>query len=140
METIAHHHQLTAALIARIFLGLLFFFQGFDALFNVKVKNVIDAYQSSFANKGIPRFLTITAAWFTSIVEFTGGFMLIIGAFQYAALSLLGLDLIVASVGFGIASPMWDMRYVFPRLALLLFLLVIPPSWNAWSVDGLMRL
>jgi uncharacterized membrane protein YphA (DoxX/SURF4 family) len=137
MEPFTNYHEITAAFIARIFLGLLFFFQGYDAVFNVKIRNVIHAYENSFSNIGIPKFLTISGAWFTSFVEFVGGLLLIFGVFQYSILYLLGLDLLIASVAFGIATPMWDTRHVFPRLVLLIFLLAIPPSWNALSLDNL---
>lgn len=130
-------NQQIAAFIARIFLGFLFFFQGYDALFNVKIKNIVSAYSDEFANKGIPKFLTVAGAWFTSYIEFIGGLLLILGAFQQYTLYLLGLDLIFASIAFGISTPMWDMRFVFPRLVLLLFLLVIPSSWNSISFDHL---
>lgn len=137
MEIIVIQNEITAAFIARVFLGFLFFFQGYDAIFNVKIKNVIETYQESFSQKGIPKFLTTGAAWFTSFAEFVGGLLLIFGIFQYYTLTALGLDIIIASIGFGIVSPMWDMRHVFPRLALLIFLFIIPDSWNAISFDNL---
>lgn len=137
MELTQHHEAITV-FIARIFLGLLFFFQGYDALFKVKVSNIIQAYEEDFSRRGIPRFLTAFGAWFTSIAEFVGGAFLILGLFHYFSLYLIGINLIIASIGFGIVSPMWDMRYVFPRLALLLFLLVLPPSWNVFSLDHLL--
>lgn len=137
MELTQYHEAITV-LIARIFLGLLFFFQGFDALFKVKVSNIILAYEEEFSKRGIPRSLTVVGAWFTSIAEFVGGAFLVLGLFQYFSLYLIGINLIIASIGFGIVSPMWDMRYVFPRLALLLFLLVLPPSWNVFSLDHLL--
>jgi uncharacterized membrane protein YphA (DoxX/SURF4 family) len=135
MESLVQHHEIAAVFIARVFLGLLFFFQGYDAVFHVKVKYVIQAYENSFANKGIPRFLTVCGAWFTSLVELIGGLLLITGLFQYTVLYLLGIDLIIASIAFGITTPMWDMKFVFPRLVLLIFLLVIPPSYQVWSLD-----
>lgn len=52
METIAIQNEITAAFIARVFLGLLFFFQGYDAIFNVKIKNVIETYEGAFRKKG----------------------------------------------------------------------------------------
>lgn len=137
MDLITPYHEFAAACIARVFLGLLFFFQGYDAVFNVKVKNVIEAYETSFANKGIPRFLTVCGSWFTSYVELICGALLIFGLCVYPALFLLGINLIVASIAFGITSPLWDMRFAFPRLILILFLLTIPHEWNAWSIDRL---
>ncbi|MBK7818142.1 MAG: hypothetical protein IPJ60_11810 [Sphingobacteriaceae bacterium] len=62
---------------------------------------------------------------------------MIVGLFQYYALYLLGINLIIAAIGFGITSPMWDTRYVLPRLLLLLFLLFVPQGWNTLSLDNL---
>ena len=135
MEIINQHHYIIASFIARVFLGCLFFFQGYDAIFKVKIQNVIGVFEEDFAEKGIPRFLTVCASWFTTYTELIGGFLLIIGLFEYAALYFLGANLIIAAIGFGINTPMWDTRYVFPRLVLILFLLVVPPSWNILSLD-----
>lgn len=139
METIIQHHEAAGVLITRIFLGSLFFFQGFDAVFKVKVANVIEAYESSFESKGIPRILTVLGSWFTSYAELIGGILLIAGLFQYYALYLLGIDLVLASIAFGIVSPMWNMRFVFPRLALLIFLIVVPSAWDVYSLDHLLH-
>ena len=138
MKLLAEHHEPIAALIARIVLGFLFFFQGYDAVFNVKIKNVIEAYENSFSSKGIPKVFTFLGAWFTSLIELIGGLLLIFGLFQYHTLCLLGIGLIIASVAFGMVKPMWDMRHFFPRLLLLLFLLLIPDSWNTLSLDAIL--
>jgi uncharacterized membrane protein YphA (DoxX/SURF4 family) len=137
MEITNQYHVVAAIFIARIFLGFLFLFQGYDAVFNIKVKNIVETYQNSFANKGIPKFLTVVAAWFTSYSALVGGLFLIVGLFEYSALYLLGINLIIASIGFGINTPMWDTRFVLPRLVLLILLLIIPQSWNLWSLDHL---
>jgi uncharacterized membrane protein YphA (DoxX/SURF4 family) len=137
LEVINQHHEIEAVFIARVFLGLLFFFQGYDAVFNIKIKNVIETYQGSFTNKGIPKFLTVCGVWFTSCTELVCGVFLILGLFEYYSLSLLGINIIIASIAFGISTPMWDTRFVFPRLILLIFLLIVPPTWNAWSLDSL---
>ncbi len=138
MEIINQHHEIAAIFIARVFLGLLFFFQGYDAVFRVKIKNVIETYQGSFEHKGIPKFLTVSAVWFTSCTELVGGLFLILGLFEYSVLYLLGINLIIAALGFGINTPMWDTRFVFPRLLLVLFLLLVPQAWNGWSLDSLL--
>lgn len=135
MEIISQYHYVAASLIARVFLGCLFFFQGYDAVFKVKIKHVIATFEDEFFQKGIPRFFTVLAAWFTSCTELIGGLLLIPGIFVYPALYLLGLNLVIAAIGFGINTPVWDTRHVFPRLALILFLLAIPQSWNTASLD-----
>lgn len=137
MEIVNQYHIVAAIFIARVFLGILFFFQGYDAIFNIKIKLVIETYHNSLVNKGIPKFLTINASWFTSYTALIGGFLLIIGLFEYSTLYLLGINLIITAIGFGINSPMWDTRFVLPRLMLILFLLIVPQSWDAWSLDRL---
>ena len=137
MEIINHNHQIVALLIARVFLGFLFFFQGYDSIFNVKIKNVIIVFNNTFSNKGIPKFLIIAGVWFTSYTELICGFLLTLGLFENIALYLLGINLIIASIAFSIDKPMWDMRYLFPRLILLLFLLMVPYSWDTISLDYL---
>ena len=138
MEIINQYHQIAAVFIARVFLGILFFFQGYDAIFNIKIKNVVESYEATFINRKMPRFLIVLATWFTSYTEFICGFLLIIGLFEYAALFLLGINLIVAAIGFGMNTPMWDSKYVFPRLVLVLLLLLVPDAWDAWSLDSLL--
>ncbi|TAL63292.1 MAG: DoxX family protein [Bacteroidetes bacterium] len=135
MHTILHNHEIAGALIARVFLGLLFFFQGFDAVFRVKISGVLQTIEDPLSRIGLPRFFIVSGAYFTSYVELIGGFFLIIGFAKYYAMYLLGIDLVIASIAFGIVKPMWDMQYAFPRLALLIFLLMIPSQWDVISVD-----
>lgn len=137
MEIISQYHYEAAAFIARVFLGCLFFFQGYDAVFKVKISNVIGTFEPGFSKKGIPRILTVFAAWFTSCTELIGGILLIAGLFKYLTLYLLGANLIIAAAGFGIVAPMWDTRHVLPRLGLLIFLLIIPADWDIISLDHL---
>lgn len=137
MELVSQYHESVASFIARVFLGLLFFFQGYDAVFKIGIKNVIETYENSFLERGIPKFFTICGSWFTSYAELIGGALLIFGLFEYYALYILGANLLIVNIAFGITNPMWDMKFVSPRLALLLFLLVIPPTWKLWSLDNL---
>lgn len=73
MQVLNQFRQEFSVSITRVFLGLLFFFQGYDAVFKIKIRNVINTYQNNFANKGIPRFMTVSGSWFTSYAEFIGG-------------------------------------------------------------------
>ncbi|MDZ4757557.1 MAG: DoxX family membrane protein [Bacteroidota bacterium] len=135
MQTIIDYHLEIAALIARVFLGLLFFFQGYDAIFNVKIENIIESFYGPFAVRGIPKRLTVIGVWVTSYLELIGGLLLTLGLFKYVSLYILGADIIIASIGFGIVKPMWDMQFVFPRLAILIFLMVIPVAWDTITID-----
>jgi putative oxidoreductase len=137
MNILPQNHEIAGALVARVFLGLLFFFQGYDAVFKIKIRGVMQTIKEPLSKMGVPHFLILTGAWFTSYIELIGGAVLILGFAKYCALYLLGVDLIIASIAFGITKPMWDMQYAFPRLALLIFLLVIPSSWDVVSVDNI---
>jgi putative oxidoreductase len=138
MENIIQYHETAAVLIARIFLGLLFLFQGYDAIFRVKMKNVVSTMKMSFSGKGVPRVLVAGASWFTSYVQFLGGMLLLLGLLKYATLYILGIDLLIASIGFGIATPVWDTRHVFPRMILVVLLLLLPPAMDHWTLDNLL--
>lgn len=131
----SYHHETAAVLITRVFLGILFFSQGYDKILKVKIKNVIETFEYSLISRHLPKFLLVIIAFFTSYIELIGGFLLIIGFLKYYALYLLGLDLILVAVAFGIVKPMWDMQFVFPRLLLLLILLIMPSQWDIISID-----
>ncbi len=137
MEIIDQYHEIAGIFIARVFLGVLFFFQGYDAVFNIKVSVVIDTYQNMFEGKRMPRLLIVLASWFTTYTALFCGFLLIFGLFEYVALILLGINLITAAIGFGLNTPMWDSKYVFIRLVLILLLLLTPQDWHVWSLDNL---
>lgn len=138
MEIAIPDHQVLAVFIARLFLGFLFFFQGYDVVFRIKIIKAIQTYQSTFYNKGMPKLLTTGAIWFTSCSALVGGTCLILGLFEYYTLYILGINLIITTIGFGINTPMWDTRFVFPRLILIIFLLLVPDTWNSWSMDNLL--
>lgn len=135
MQTLIQNHYTIAVLIARFFLGFLFFFQGYDAIVRVGIKNVIETFHIPLSAKGIPKTFTVIGVWFTSYIQLIGGLLLIIGFVKYYVLYLLGIDLIVASIAFGFIKPMWDMQFVFPRMVILIFLLIVPSQWDVFSVD-----
>lgn len=137
---LADFQQEAAAFIPRVFLGILFLFQGYDALFRLGIPAVVETFEFPLMNKGVPRFILIFGSWYTSLAKFIGGILLILGLFTPFALYILGLDLIFVALTFGIMRPLWDMQFVFPRLVLLIYLLLIPDEWNTFSLDALIRL
>jgi putative oxidoreductase len=137
MEMLEQYHSVAAVTIARILLGLLFFFQGYDVVFRIGLRSATQTYAEGFGPKGVPHFLVVAASWFTAWTELICGALLILGLFEYAALYLLGINLLIAAAGFGIVTPLWDMRHAFPRLVLLLLLLLVPNAWHCWTLDHL---
>jgi putative oxidoreductase len=128
-----------AYLIARLFLGILFFVQGYDKVFRVKVQTVYTTMLPSFNRLNMNSTLVKIMAYITSYLELVGGLLLILGLFTKAALVLLGVDLLIVAIGLGMLTPMWDMQHAFPRLILLLILLVLPDYWNIFSLDELLN-
>ena len=114
-----------AEVFLRCFLGILFLFQGYDKLFIVKIKNVINAFHIETDRKQIPRFLLVFTSYFTSITEFIGGILLITGLFHQFVPIILVINLLVVAFAFSFLRPMWDMQHVFPRVILLTLILLL---------------
>lgn len=116
-------HIVLAVLAVRLLAGAVFFFQGYDKLFKIGVRGVADTIGPSYRKAGLPGFFIFFMAGFTSVVECLGGFLLFVGFFHEYALYLLLADLILVSLGMSLLDPVWDMKLVFPRLIMVVFLL-----------------
>jgi putative oxidoreductase len=127
-----------AELLIRVFAGILFLFQGYDKLFKVKISGVIDTFKTDAGRQHIPGFLVTLMAYYTSIVEFFGGLLLILGLFTNYTLYLIGFDLLLVCFAFSYMKPMWDMKHVFPRFILVIILLILPNECNNFSFDYLL--
>jgi len=114
-----------AELFVRCFLGILFIFQGYDKLFVVKVKNVVNAFHHETDRKHIPDFLLVFTSYFTSITEFFGGILLVTGLFHQIVPVILAINLLVVAFAFSFLRPMWDLQHVFPRVVLLTLILLL---------------
>lgn len=114
-----------AEVFVRCFLGILFLFQGYDKLFVVKIKNVINAFHHETDRKHIPSFLLYFTSYFTSITEFTGGISLITGLFHQYVPIILVINLLIVAIAFSFLRPMWDLQHVFPRVILLTLILLL---------------
>jgi putative oxidoreductase len=127
-----------AVLILRIFTGILFLFQGYDKIFRIKLAGVIETFLFDASRNNIPRPLVVMLAYYTSIVEFAGGILLIPGLLTNYALCALGSDLLGVCLAFSLVEPMWDMKHVFPRLILVAALMLLSVD-NKISLDHLMN-
>lgn len=123
----------------RVILGLLFFFQGYDKVFRVKIPGVIAFFRSELGNIKVPDSVLKLSTYYTSYVEFLCGALLVAGLFTKYALYLLGFDLILVVGAFSLIKPMWDMQLLFPRLMLLSILLYLPEEWNMISADHILN-
>ena len=126
-----------AELFVRCFLGILLIFQGYDKLFVVKIKNVVIVFQNETERKNVPNFLVVLISYFTSIVEFFGGILLVVGLFHNQIHIVLCIDLLLVSFAFSYVNPMWDLKHVFPRAVLIITILLLS-NYFYFGIDTLL--
>ncbi|MBK7666863.1 MAG: DoxX family protein [Sphingobacteriaceae bacterium] len=125
--------------MVRVFAGILFFFQGYDKLFKIKMPGVIDTFMRDASRRNISRPFVSLIAYYTSIVEFAGGILLVFGLLNNYVLYALGIDLLLVCFAFSFIEPMWDLKHVFPRFLLIILLLLLPLEQNILSLDYLIN-
>ena len=129
------HKTQIAELIIRLFVGILFFFQGYDKVVKIRISGVVDNFLADAEYLHIHKPMVIIVTYLTSFIELIGGFLLIIGLFTNYTLVALGFDLVLVCFAFSIIRPMWDMQYVFPRLLLISILLFLPNEYTKIGLD-----
>lgn len=138
MDTIQFlNPQSVATFFTRLVLGILFFMQGYDKIFTVKISEVIGTIRPSYRKLKLPDPVISFIAYFTSYVEMFCGMFLVLGLLKYFSLCLLGIDLIIVSFGMSLLNAVWNMELVFPRFILLLFLLAYPADYDVIMLQNL---
>lgn len=124
-------------LMLRIMLSFLFIFQGFDKIFKVGANAIHIYFSDNFEKMNLPplfgRILINGSSW----VELIGGVLLLFGILRTYVLFLLLSEMVLISIFFSWMKPMWDTKHVWPRLVLLVFLIIIPGSWARITLDYL---
>ncbi len=129
-----------ALLIARVVLGLIFFMAGRFKVFSLGPVQHARQFFLPYADT----FLPVWSLWATGIVipivELVAGALLLIGWRTREALLSLGGVLAVVTFGHLLKQPLYPFHeHVIPRLALLLFILVMPSADDRFSLDGWLR-
>ncbi len=124
-----------AEMLVRVFAGILFLYQGYDKLFRIKMPGVINVFTADADRYHIPRPILNLVVYYTSTAEFVGGILLVAGLFTNYALYALGLDLLLVCVAFSYMTPIWDMKHVFPRLFMVVTLLLLPEEFRYFCLD-----
>ncbi|PBQ30603.1 hypothetical protein CNR22_02045 [Sphingobacteriaceae bacterium] len=128
-----------AELFLRLFAGTLFSFQGYDKLFRIKIPILTEAFALRVESYGLSRHLLNFFTYCSSSVELAAGLMLLTGFLTNFALYALGVNLLVVSFVFTFFEPMWNLRHVLPRLALVIFLLLVPIENKIFSLDQVLH-
>ena len=129
-----------ALLFARLVLGLIFFMAGVCKIFRLGPLEHARKYFLPFADS----FLPIWSLWFTGTVipfiELIAGALLILGLRTREALIALGAVLVVVTFGHLLKDPLYEFHtHVIPRLALLLFILLLPREDDRLSLDHFIK-
>lgn len=127
-----------ALLFARLVLGLIFFMAGVMKVFQLGALNHARKYFLPFADT----FLPVWSLWAMGVVipfvELIAGAMVILGLRVREALVALGFVLAVVTFGHLLKEPLYEFHtHVIPRLALLLFVFLLPGQDDRFSLDYL---
>jgi len=128
-----------AILFARLVLGLIFFMAGVMKVFQLGPLNHALKYFLPFSDT----FLPVWSLWAMGVVipfvELIAGAMVIVGLRVRWALVALGFVLAVVTFGHLLKEPLYEFHtHVIPRLALLLFVFLLPREDDRFSLDHLM--
>lgn len=125
-----------AILFARLVLGLIFFMAGVMKVFQLGALNHARKYFLPFADT----FLPVWSLWAVGVVipfvELIAGALVILGLRVREALVALGFVLAIVTFGHLLHEPLYEFHtHVIPRLALLLFILLLPREDDRFSLD-----
>ena len=130
-----------AAFFARWMLGLLFFMAGWVKVFEMGAVQhaqalFVDGYQDSW----IPEWLLWATGVVIPFVELLAGAMLLVGFRVREVLLVLGGLLLLVTYGHLLKEPFYDVTtHIFPRMAFLLVLFVLPRDADRWSLDYFLK-
>src|SRR5262245_228546 len=89
-----------------------------------------------YADTFLPRWSLWTAGVTIPVVELVAGALLLAGWRVREASLALGVVLLVVTFGHLLKDPLYEFHtHVIPRLALLLFILVMPREEDRFSID-----
>ncbi len=129
-----------AILFARLVLGFIFFMAGVYKVFSLTPAGHVRQWFLPYQDTFLPTWSLWTVGLAIPFVELVAGALLLIGWRIREALLALGAVLVVVTFGHLLKEPLYPFHeHVIPRLALLLFVLVLPPEEDVFSLDHLVR-
>ena len=126
-----------AVLFARAVLGLIFFMAGVWKVFVLTPFGHVRRYFLPFEDTFLPVWSLWAVGAVIPVVELIGGVLVLVG--WRVRLGLLGLGGVLVIVTFGhlVKQPLYPFHeHVIPRLALLLFVLMVPRGADTYSIDA----
>lgn len=128
-----------AILFARLVLGLIFFMAGEWKVFQLGPIEHVKMFFLPYSDTFLPMWSLWAMGFTIPFVELIAGGLVIIGLRTRDALVALGFVLAVVTFGHLLKEPLYEFHtHVIPRLALLLFILVLPREADRFSLDYLL--
>ena len=125
-----------ALLFARLVLGFIFFMAGVFKVFDLTPVGHVRKWFLPYQDTFLPSWSLWAVGLAIPLVELVGGALLLLGWRVYHALLALGVVLVIVTFGHLLKEPLYPFHeHVIPRLALLLFLLVMPRDADRFSLD-----
>ncbi len=127
-----------AILFARGVLGLIFFMAGFWKVFTLTpASHARNLFVEPFAETFLPAWSLWLTGVTVPVVELVAGALVLLGWRLREALIALGVVLLLVTFGHLLIDPLYEFHtHVIPRLALLLFVLLIPREADRFSLDA----
>src|SRR5258708_23634733 len=129
-----------ALLFARLVLGLIFFMAGVYKVFQLGPLEHARKYFLPYADTFLPIWSLWAAGVVIPCVELVAGALVMLGLRTREALVSLGFILAIVTFGHLLKEPLYEFHtHVIPRLALLLFILLLPREDDRFSIDYLLK-
>lgn len=125
-----------ALLFARLVLGFIFFMAGVWKVFRLGPFEHARKYFLPFADTFLPVWSLWAVGVVIPIVELLAGLLVLVGLRTREALVALGFVLAVVTFGHLLHDPLYEFHtHVIPRLALVLFIFLLPREDDRFSLD-----
>lgn len=130
-------NQSWALLFARAVLGLIFFMAGMYKVFQMgPLEHARQLFVEPYSNTFLPAWALWMVGASIPIIELVAGALVLLGFRTRDALISLGFVLVTVTFGHLLQEPLYEFHtQVIPRLALLLFILLLPPEYDRISID-----
>ena len=125
-----------ALFFARAVLGLIFFMAGVWKVFVLTPAGHVRKFFLPFEHTFLPLWSLWVVGSIIPFVELLGGGFMLLGLFRKPACLGLGAVLVIVTFGHLLDNPLYAFHeHVIPRLALLLFVLLMPWDEDRLAID-----
>ena len=129
-----------ALLFARGVLGFIFLMAGVFKVFTLTPEGHVRRWFLPYTDTFLPTWSLWAVGLAIPIVELIAGALVLVGLWIRPALLALGTVLVIVTFGHLLKQPLYPFHeHVIPRLALVLFVLVLPEQDDRFSVDHFLR-